>query len=224
MEQGRRIRVLIVDDEQQMRDAYRGILGRHPEVELVGEVADGAGAVDAYARLSPDVVLMDLQMPQVSGIDATRQIVDRWPDAVVVAMTTFGGREYVVAALRAGASGYLLKDAGGDRLVVALRQALAGEMPLSASVRRELVSTVVAERTAPAENSLTPREHELVQWLGHGLTNAQIATRMHLSEGSVKQYVARVGVKLGVISRTQILIRAIQLGIVDPTSLPPIRG
>ncbi|MDF1487179.1 response regulator [Tessaracoccus caeni] len=224
MQTGRRIRVLVVDDDEQIREAYRRIFERHPEAELVGEVPDGAFAADAYAKHCPDVVLMDLQMPQVSGIDATRQIIARWPDAVVVAMTTFGGREYVVGALRAGASGYLLKDAGAERMVMALSQALAGEMPLSASVRRELVSTVVADEAAPAEHDLAPREHELVRWLAHGLTNAQIATRMHLSEGSVKQYVARIGTKLGVVSRTQILVRSIQLGIVDPANLPPIQG
>lgn len=139
-------------------------------------------------------------------------------------MTTFGTREYVVAALRAGASGYLLKDTHGDALMNALEAARLGEMPISSGVRRELVSTLVVD-TAPrpaADHGLTPRELELTQWLAHGLTNSQIATRMHLSEGSVKQYLTRVADKLGVGSRTQVLVRTIQLGIVDSGALPPL--
>ena len=142
-------------------------------------------------------------------------------------MTTFGTSEYVVAALRAGASGYLLKDVGGQALLAGLRQALAGDMPLSSSVRRELVSSVVEERPmAPAEVAdvgLTPREHELLGWLAQGLTNHQIGSQMYVSEGSVKQYLLHISRKLGVKSRTGILVRAIQLNVVDPHALPPVR-
>ncbi len=223
MKAGARIRVLVVDDDPDVRAAYSAMFARSSEIELVGEVSDGSLAAAAYERYTPDVVLMDIQMPLVSGIDATREITTRWRDAVVVASTTFGAREYVVAALRAGAAGYLLKDAGISHLTYALKQAITGEMPLSAAVRRELVSSVVDERVAtPLEHDLAPREIELVEWLAHGLSNAQIAQRMHLSQGSVKQYVARIGTKLDVVSRTQILVRSIQLGIVDPLSLPPI--
>ncbi len=217
------VRVLVVDDDAAVRLAYRTMLAPHPEVVVVAEAADGSDAVAGYARARPDAVLMDLQMPVVSGIDATRDLCGRWPDAVVVVMTTFSTREHVVAALRAGASGYLVKGVGGPGIVVALRQAMAGEMPLSSAVRRELVSTVVAD-PAQIEHALTPREAELVRWLAHGLSNAQIATRMHLSEGSVKQYVARIGDKWGLRARTQILIRGIQLGIVDPAALLPASG
>ena len=225
MKAGARIRVLVVDDDPDVRAAYSAMFARSSEIELVGEVSDGSLAAAAYERYTPDVVLMDIQMPLVSGIDATREITTRWRDAVVVASTTFGAREYVVAALRAGAAGYLLKDAGISHLTYALKQAITGEMPLSAAVRRELVSSVVEEKAAvPPQHDLAPREIELVEWLAHGLSNAQIAQRMHLSQGSVKQYVARIGSKLGVVSRTQILVRSIQLGIVDPLSLPPITG
>ena len=225
METATRIRVLVVDDDPDIRIAYHAMFAHSPDVEIVGEVTDGNQATAAYQRYSPDIVLMDIQMPLVSGIDATREITTRWPDAVVVAITTFGAREYVGAALRAGAAGYLLKDAGVNHLTHALKQAISGEMPLSAAVRRELVSSIIEDSaTAPAHHDLTPREVELVEWLAHGLSNAQIAQRMHLSEGSVKQYVARIGNKLGVVSRTQILIRSIQLGIVDPSQLPPITG
>ncbi|MFT3944094.1 MAG: response regulator transcription factor [Ancrocorticia sp.] len=225
MEAAARIRVLVVDDDPDVRAAYRAMFARSSEIEIVAEVTDGNQAAAAYQQHSPDVVLMDIQMPLVSGIDATREITTRWPDAVVVAITTFGAREYVVAALRAGAAGYLLKDAGANHLTHALKQALTGEMPLSAAVRRELVSSIVDDSAAtPSAHDLTPREVELVEWLAHGLSNAQIAQRMHLSEGSVKQYVARIGTKLGVVSRTQILVRSIQLKIVDPLRLPPITG
>mgnify|MGYP001478990560 CR=1 FL=1 len=131
-----------------------------------------------------------------------------------------------VAALRAGASGYLVKDAGGPALRAALLQALEGNMPLSSAVRRELVAELTSEPT-PAdrrEHGLTPREVELLGWLGHGLTNQQIARRMHVSEGTVKQYFARVCAKLQVTSRTQVLVRSIQIGLIDPRRLPPLGG
>lgn len=214
------IRLLVVDDDPAVRAAYRAMFEPHPELTLVGELADGADAVAGYERLRPDVVLMDLQLPRISGVEATRALCGRWPDAVVVVMTTFSSREHVVAALRAGASGYLVKGVAVGGLVVALRQAIAGDMPLSAAVRRELVASLGTGQPVRG-HTLTAREVELVGRLAHGLSNAQIARRMHLSEGSVKQYVARIGDKLGVRARTQILIRAIQLGIVDPDALPP---
>lgn len=219
-------RVLLVDDDAAIRGALAEFFANRPEAEVVGEARDGVEAVARFAELDPDVVLMDLQMPRLSGVEATQEICARHPHAVVVAMTTFGGREHVVAALRAGAAGYLLKDTSGDELIVALEAALAGDMPLSSSVRRELVSTVVSD-PAPEpqpDPGLTPRERELTGWLAHGLTNAQIATRMHLSEGSVKQYLTRVAGKLGAVSRTQVLVRSIQLGIVDPAALPSLGG
>lgn len=209
------IRVLVVDDDPVVRAAYRTLLDREPDLVLVGEVPDGSGAVEAYEATRPDVVLMDLQMPRVSGIDATAALCERWPEAVVVVMTTFSTREHVVAALRAGAAGYLVKWVPATALAVALRQALAGDMPLASAVRRELVATLTPA-PAPPQHQLTPRETELVQRLAQGLSNAQIGRRMHLSEGSVKQYLARIGDKWGLRSRTQILIRGIQLGVVDP--------
>lgn len=202
-----------------VRDVYRSFFADHAPWELVGEARNGQEAIEAYARLLPDLVLMDLQMPVMSGIDATREICRRWPDARVVALTTFGGRNYVVGALRAGASGYLLKDAGAQSLLTAMEQALRGDMPLSSPIRRQLVQAVVSEDVIPpkpADAGLTPREVELLECLTQGLTNQQIAAQMYVSEGSVKQYLGRIGTKLGVKSRTQILIRAIQLNLVDP--------
>lgn len=224
-----RHRVLVVDDDADVRSAYRDFFASQREFALVAEARNGAEAIETYAVARPDIVLMDLQMPGVSGIDATRAICDRHPGACIVAMTTFGTRDYVVAALRAGASGYLVKDAGALALRNALLQALNGNMPLSAAVRRELVASVVedaGDAAAPDEGvpGLAPREEELLGWLAHGLTNHQIATRMHVSEGTVKQYIARICAKLQVNSRTQVLIRSIQLGLIDPRRLPPVGG
>src|SRR5215210_5274178 len=179
-------RVLVVDDDPLVREAYRAFFGHQGDFVVCGEACNGAEGVEAYRTERPDVVLMDLQMPVMSGLDATRRICTGWPDACVVAMTTFSTSDYVVAALRAGASGYLLKDVGGPGLLEGLRQALAGEMPLSSVVRRELVG-----------------------WLAQGLTNAEIGAQMYVSEGSVKQYLLQVGRKLGVKSRTGILIRSV---------------
>ena len=220
-------RLLVVDDDAMVRMAYASFFADQPDFDLCGEAVNGAEGVAAFQTLRPDVVLMDLQMPVLSGIDAIRQICSRSPGACVVAMTTFGTQEYVVAALRAGASGYLLKDVGGPALVAGLRQAIAGDMPLSGTVRRELVASVVADpppASVPAPSvDVTPRERELLGWLAQGLTNAQIGTQMYLSTGSVKQYLSNVGTKLGVKSRTGILIRAVQLHLVDPQALPPVR-
>ncbi len=220
-------RLLVVDDDPVVREAYRAFFSYQEEFVVCGEARTGAEGVEGYAALLPGVVLMDLQMPVLSGIEATRQICERWPDACVVAMTTFGTSEYVVAALRAGASGYLLKDVGGVALLAGLRAALAGDMPLSSPVRRELVSSVVEDRPAApvavADVGLTPREQELLSWLAQGLTNHQIGAQMYVSEGSVKQYLLNIGRKVGVKSRTGILIRAIQLNVVDPYALPPVR-
>jgi len=220
-------RILVTDDDPLVREAYRSFFSQQQEFTVCGEARTGAEGVEAYATLLPDVVLMDLQMPVLSGIDATRQICARWPDACVVAMTTFGTSDYVVAALRAGAAGYLLKDVGGPGLLLGLRQALAGEMPLSPSVRRELVASVVDDRPTAsvdqADLAPTAREQEVLSWLAQGLTNQQIGARMYVSEGAVKQYLVSIGRKLGVRSRTGILVRAIQLRLVDPHALPPVQ-
>lgn len=218
-------RILVVDDDPMVREAYRMFFSRHEEFELVGEGSNGNEAVAMYRELRPDVTLMDLQMPEKSGVDATSEICERDTSACIVALTTFGTHEYIVAALRAGASGYLLKDAGGAALLEGVEQAMAGEMPLSPAVRRELVSNVLSApdtvRSSLPDPGLAPRERELLGWLAQGLTNSQIGKKMFLSEGSVKQYLSHIGDKLSLKSRTQILVRAIQLGVVDPSRLDP---
>ncbi|AQP48912.1 DNA-binding response regulator [Tessaracoccus aquimaris] len=211
------VRVLIVDDESLVRSAFRALLSADPGYQVVAEAKEGGEGVTMFGRFLPDIVLMDLQMAPMNGVQATREICEKQPDACVLALTTFGTRNYIVAALRAGAAGYLLKDSRPEQLLAGIQQALRGDMPLSSTVRRQLVDTIVADQLpAQPEISLTPREKELLEWLTHGLTNRQIARNMHLSEGSVKQYLAHVGEKLGVTSRTQILVKAIQLRLVDP--------
>ncbi|MFT4294872.1 MAG: response regulator transcription factor [Micropruina sp.] len=220
-------RVLVVDDDPAVRAAYRAFLGRQPGFEVVGEARNGEEGVQADERLGPDVILMDLDMPVVTGVEATRRITARRPDACVVVLTTFSGHADVVAALRAGASGYLLKDVGGVGLLNGIRQALAGDMPLSSAVRRELVGAVLRDNDPVATAGgvrVTRREQEMLGCLAQGLTNQQISTQLHLSEGSVKQYLSRIGAKLGVKSRTGILIRAVQLDLIDPHVLPPPRN
>lgn len=151
-------------------------------------------------------------------------IVERDPGACLVAMTAFATRNHIVGALEAGASGYLVKGLPGAHFAAGLRQAVAGDMPLSAVVRRELASAVRAHREPPSPEqekvTLPPRQLELLQWLASGMTNRQIARHMHLSEGSVKQYVARLSETLGTSSRTQLLVRSIQIGLVDPYDTP----
>lgn len=216
------IRVLAADDDALVREAYRSFFAAQPGIELVGQACDGQEAVEAFGRLNPDVALIDLQMPVKSGIAATRQICERWPQACVVVLTTFGGLEYIVAALKAGASGYLLKDAGLPALAAGIRQAVRGDMPLSTAVRRQLVASLASTRS-PVEAvdlGLTEREREVLVHLTRGMTNQQISGQMYLCERSVKQCLMDIGGKLGVTSRTQILVRAIQLGIVDPHAVP----
>lgn len=217
--------VLIVDDEDLVRDGYRAFFARRTDFDVVAEATNGEEAVAFFARDRPDVVLMDLQMPRVNGIDATREITSSWPAACVVALTTFGSRDHIIPALRAGAAGYLVKDASQEALITGLYQAMAGEMPLSPAVRRELVGAVAADREAQVPQiDLTQREREVIEWLAHGESNAEIAAHMYVSEGTVKQYLSHIADKLGTRTRTQMLVRAIQLGIVDPRELPPARS
>ncbi len=213
-------RVLVVDDDRSVRDAYRRFLADTDEFQVVATARDGRDGIAAYETLQPDLVLMDLQMPRVSGVEATMEICQRWPGACVVVLTTFATNDLIVSALRAGAAGYLLKDAAGKSLTASMHQALAGEMPLSSSVRRQLVAAVVADTDGPPvlppDPGLTDRETELLRWLAQGLTNQQIGANMYVSEGSIKQYLSRIGAKVGAKSRTQILVRAIQLNLIDP--------
>ena len=216
------ITVAVVEDDPLVREAYRAFFGRREGFAFLGEAEDGAAALTLYEQLRPDVLLMDIRMPRMSGIEATRLICETHPEACVVALTTFGSRDHIVAALQAGAAGYLLKGSDAVSLDRALHAAVAGEMPLSPGVRRALVEVVTKDAPRPAgECILTPREAEVVGCLAGGMSNQEIARRMYLSEGSVKQYLNHISAKLGARSRIQVLVRAMRLGIVRLEDLPP---
>ena len=219
-------RVLVVDDQPLVRAGLGVILGAQPDLEVVGEVGDGLAAVDAAARLAPDVVLMDIRMPVLDGLEATRRILGRAGTTCrVMILSTFDTDEYVFEALRAGASGFLLKDAPRDELVNAVRVVAAGEALLSPSVTRRLIADY-ARRPPPAGagraggglalESLTPREREVLELLARGLSNAEMAATLYVGEATVKSHVAHVLMKLGLRDRVQAVIFAYESGLVSP--------
>jgi DNA-binding NarL/FixJ family response regulator len=215
------IRVLVVDDQELVRAGAVASVGAQPDMEVVGEAATGVGAVHEAMLHVPDVVLMDIRMPQLDGIDATRQILDRQPGTRVLVLTTFDIDEYVLAALRSGASGFLLKDAPVDELAAAIRVVHRGDSVLSPSTTRRLVELmlpVVPEpgRRAAAEAALTDRELQIVRLVAQGLSNAEVGGEVFLAEATVKTHVGRVLAKLGLRDRVQVVIWAYQNGLVSP--------
>ncbi|HLM04455.1 MAG TPA: response regulator transcription factor [Blastococcus sp.] len=221
------IRVLIVDDEELVRTGLRLILDAEPDLAVVGTASDGRQALAEVPRLLPDVVLMDIRMPGLDGLEATRRLLSG-PDPArckVVILTTFDVDEHVYEALRAGASGFLLKDVPADQLAHAIRVAAAGEALLAPSVTRRLIAAFarqgppepVAVR-APGLTQLTERETEVLTLLAQGLSNAEIARRLFVGEATVKTHVARILTKLGVRDRVQAVIAAFRAGLVpvDP--------
>lgn len=215
------IRVLLVDDQSMLRMGFRMVLSAEDGIEVVGEAGDGAAGVSMTKALQPDVVLMDVRMPGVDGIEATRRILAEAPGAHVIILTTFDLDEYAFAALRAGASGFLLKDARPAELVAAIRSVAAGDAAVAPRVTRRMLE-LFAERLPDAEQApqddsrlaaLTPREHEIFAALGEGLSNAEIAERFVLSEATVKTHVARVLGKLGLRDRVQAVVLAYETGV-----------
>lgn len=215
------IRVLLVDDQSMLRLGFRMVLSAEEGIEVVGEAGDGAAGLAMTKALQPDVVLMDVRMPGVDGIEATRRIIAEAPGARVIILTTFDLDEYAFAALRAGASGFLLKDARPAELVAAIRSVAAGDAAVAPRITRRMLE-LFAERlpdaeAAPAADarlaSLTPREHEIFAALGEGLSNAEIAERFVLSEATVKTHVARVLGKLGLRDRVQAVVLAYETGV-----------
>ncbi|WP_204005336.1 response regulator [Virgisporangium aurantiacum] len=211
---GAAIRILVVDDERMVCAHLRTILAAAPGLEVVGEAYDGADAVEATVRLTPDVVLMDLRMPGVDGLAAIERIVTLPSPPRVVALTTFDLDEYVLRALRAGAVGFLVKSTSPEDLVDLVRVAAAGHTVLSAVPAQRLVNnTADAERARTLVGSLTDREVEVLASLGAGRSNQQIARRLHLSEATVKGYVSRLLVKLGCGNRTEAALLAHDAGL-----------
>jgi DNA-binding NarL/FixJ family response regulator len=217
------IRVLIADDQALVRGGFRSILDGQDDIEIVGEAEDGAEAVEAAARLRPDVVLMDVRMPGVDGIEATRRIVALGLDARVLVLTTFDVDDYVYEAMKAGASGFLLKTAPPRQLAEAVRTIAVGDALLAPSVTRRLVEQFVKRPPPGAEvpsglAKLTERELDVLRVLARARSNAEIAAELFVSEATVKSHVNRLLGKLGLRDRAQAIVLAYESGLVEPGS------
>jgi DNA-binding NarL/FixJ family response regulator len=219
------IRVLIADDQDLVRTGFRVILSAEADIDVVGEADDGREAIEAAAALHPDVVVMDIRMPNLDGIEATRRIAGGARAPRVLILTTFDLDEYVYEALRAGASGFLLKDAGADELIHAVRVVAAGDALLGPSITRRLIEDYArrpAVREQPAALAdLTPRELEVLRLLARGLSNADIARELVLGDATVKTHVARIFGKLDLHDRAQAVVLAYESGLVQPGASTP---
>jgi DNA-binding NarL/FixJ family response regulator len=215
------IRVLIADDQALVRSGFRMILEARPDLDVVGEAEDGAEAVRLVRELEPDVALLDIRMPELDGIEATRRIVDSGAATRVLVLTTFDADEYVHGAIRAGASGFLLKDVRPGELVDAIRVVAGGNALLAPSAVSRLLDRFAAPAGASgAIQSLTERELEILRLLAGGLSNGEIAERLVVSETTVKTHVSNLLRKLGVRDRVQAVIAAYDAGLVQPRGLP----
>jgi DNA-binding NarL/FixJ family response regulator len=212
------LRVLLVDDQDLVRAGFRVILGLEEDIEVVGEAGDGLAAVDLAVALAPDVVLMDIQMPGIDGLEATRRVLAAG-DTRVLILTTFDSEDYLFEALRAGASGFLLKNASPEDLVEAVRIVARGDALLSPEVTRRVIarfSTPAPPTPAHRPPELTDREFEVLVQLARGASNAEIAKQLYLGETTVKTHVSRVLTKLGLRDRTHAVVFAYENGIVAP--------
>jgi DNA-binding NarL/FixJ family response regulator len=218
--------VLLADDQELMRIAFRMVLDTQPDIEIVGEAATGREAVDAARRLAPDVVLMDVRMPEMDGVQATREIIAARSSTRVIILTTFDLDEYVYAALRAGASGFLLKDTPPADLLSGIRAVASGDAVVAPRVTRRLLDNYAQRLPAPGHPDqeqrerlelLTAREREVLIEVARSLSNAEIAARLVLSEATVKSHVGRVLSKLGLRDRVQVVVFAYETGLVTPS-------
>ena len=210
------IRVLICDDQDVVREGLRSILGTAPGIDVVALAENGARAVELFERHKPDVVLMDLNMPVMNGIQATRRLREKYPDARILALTTYAADEWVFDVIRAGAAGYLLKDTPRAELIRAIEGTANGLTFVDPNVAGKLFARVSAGGNASGTAlaaDLSARERDIVKLLARGMSNADIAHRLYLSEGTVRNYVSAIFVKLGVADRTQAAIVALQHGL-----------
>jgi DNA-binding NarL/FixJ family response regulator len=218
------IKVLIADDQALVRTGFRKILESEPDLEVVGEAGDGGEAVEAALLLRPDVVLMDIRMPRLDGLEATRRLAGK---TRVLVLTTFDVNEYVYEALRAGASGFLLKDAPADQLVTAIRVVAAGEALLAPSITRRLIEEFARrplsnERPAELE-ALSPRELDVLRLVARGLSNAEIASELYVGDATVKTHVSRILQKLNLRDRVQAVVLAYESGLLQPGESDSVR-
>jgi DNA-binding NarL/FixJ family response regulator len=217
------VRVLLADDQRLVRESLATMLGLLPRIELVGTASDGEEAVALAAEYQPEVVLMDLRMPRVDGIEATRRLREQQPDVRVIALTTFADDESVLAALRAGARGYLTKDAGADDIRAAIFAVAAGEAMLDPAVQHHVVAALASGEAAEASgrgaelpDRLTPREAEILGLIAEGLTNAEIAERLVVSPTTVKSHINHLFAKAGLRDRVQAVTYAYRKGLARP--------
>jgi DNA-binding NarL/FixJ family response regulator len=204
------IRILIVDDHPVVRNGLIGMLSGRPEIEIAGEASDGQQAVEQSARLCPQVILMDLRMPVLDGVEAITLIRARQPDVHVLVLTTYDTDADILRAIEAGATGYILKDAPREDLYRAILATAQGQTYLSPTVASRLMDQL----RAPAETALSPREVEVLEWVSKGASNKEIAHHLHLSEATVKSHLLHIFTKLGVNDRTQAVTLAVQKGII----------
>lgn len=214
--------VLLVDDQKLMLEALRVFIESAPDFEVLGEATDGRIAVSQARALRPDLILMDLQMPVLNGVEATAQILQEDPECKVVALTTFHSEEYVIPALKTGASGYLVKDSSPEEILTGIRAASEGEFVISPQVTDVLVRSVVEDNARvparwpmPEDLGLSEREMEVVSLLCDGKSNREVAEGLHLAETTVKSHIARIMQKLGVRDRVQIVIAAYRSGLIE---------
>ena len=218
------IRVLVADDQAMVRSGFRMLLGSEPDIEVVAEAANGLEAVQKAARFEPAVVLMDIRMPDVDGLEATRQIVAADPSARVLILTTFDLDEYVYEALRAGASGFVLKDDPPEQLIAAVRTIAAGDALLSPAVTRRVIRqfTRVPRPSPPKQLSeLTEREHEIFALIAEGLSNAEIGRRLYIGDTTVKTHITHIFQKLHLRDRVQAVVLAYKTGAFTPDAGAP---
>jgi DNA-binding NarL/FixJ family response regulator len=220
------VRVLLVDDDDLMRAGLRSVLSSDETIEVVGEAGDGRGAVQRVGELRPDIVLMDVRMPNLDGISATREVLAAQPEAKVVILTTFEEDDYIFGALSAGASGFLLKRTSPEGLIAALHTVAAGDSLLSPSVTRRVVERMAKQpalNTSSSErlDELTPRERDVLKLLARGLSNSEIATAFVIEESTVKTHVKRILMKLRLRDRVQAVIFAYESGLTRPGSGTP---
>jgi DNA-binding NarL/FixJ family response regulator len=210
------MKVIICDDQAIIRDGLEMLLKLEKDIEVVGQAQDGAEAVQLVQSSQPDLVLMDLKMPGLNGIEATRQIRTTYPHVKVLVLTTYDDDEWVFDAIRAGASGYLLKDTPREEVIKAIRGTAAGKSFIDPAVAGKLLTQVAGKQAQPATlltNKLTEREVDVLRLVARGFTNADIAERLHLSEGTVRNHVSAIFAKLEVADRTQAAVIAIQHGL-----------